>query len=124
MKWWMIYRFYNVVFFSFSDQVKQKEAEIGAKVQEISKLKADLNKVQNSMKKNNVLNLEVEAYEKSLKEISEKLESQVKQLTEAREENEKHKSTIQSLQNDVQRLNNELELEKQNSNGKSDLNFE
>lgn len=93
-------------------------------MQEISKLKADLNKVQNSIKKNNVLNLEVEAYEKSLKEISEKLESQVKQYTEAREENEKHKLTIQLLQNDVQRLNNELELEKQNSNGKSDLRFE
>lgn len=73
------------------------------------------------MKKNNVLNLEVEAYEKSLKEISEKLESQVKQLTEAREENEKHMLTIQSLRNDVNRLNNELELEKQHSNGKSEL---
>lgn len=109
-----------MVFFPrFQDQVKQKDAEIGTKVQEIAKLKADLNKMQNSMKKNSVLNLEVEAYEKSLTEISEKLESQVKQLTEARDENEKQKQTIQSLNTDIQKLNNELELERQNSNGKS-----
>lgn len=108
-----------VVSFFSPDQVKQKEAEIGAKVQEIAKLKADLSKRQNSMKKTNVLSLEVEASEKSLKEISEKLEAQAKQLCEARNENETHKSTIQTLQNAVQRLNNELELEKQNSNGKS-----
>ena len=42
----------------------------------------ELNKVRASFKKNNVLNLEMEASEKSLKEISQKLESRNVQLTE------------------------------------------
>lgn len=102
----------------FTDQVKQKEAEVASKLEEIAKLKCDLNKIQNSMKKNNVLSLEVEAYEKSLKELSDKLDSHVKQLSEVKAENEKHISTIQSLNADIVKLKSELELEKQNSTGK------
>lgn len=69
------------------------------------------------MKKSNVLSLEVEAYEKSLKELSEKLDSHVKQLTEAKNENEKLTEIIQTLRNDILKLKNELDLEKQNSTG-------
>lgn len=89
-----------------------------AKVEEMSKLKTELNKLKSSMKKSNVLSLEVEAYEKSLKDMAEKLEANVKQLAEVRNEKEQHEATIQALKADILKLNNELELEKQNSNGK------
>lgn len=49
--------------------------EIATKATEIKNQKSELNKIKASMKKNNVLNLEVEAYEKSLKESSQKLET-------------------------------------------------
>lgn len=70
------------------------------------------------MKKHNVLNLEVEAYEKSLKELSLKLESNVKQLTDAKDQNRTNEEAIQTLNTEIQTITNQLELEKQNSNGK------
>lgn len=73
------------------------------------------------MKKSNVLNLEVEAYEKSLTEVSLKYDATVKQLAEAKNELEEHQATIQKLTTEVQTLANQLELEKQNSNGWSTL---
>lgn len=75
------------------------------------------------MKKNNVLNLEVEAYEKSLKEMSQKYDSTVKQLSEAKIEIDGHQITIKSLNTEIQTLNNQIELEKQNSNGKYSFKF-
>lgn len=69
------------------------------------------------MKKSNVLNLEVEAYEKSLTEVSLKYDATVKQLAEAKNEIESHQATIQKLTTEIQTLTNQLELEKQNSSG-------
>lgn len=48
----------------------------------MKKLKVELQKLQSSMKKTSVLNLEVEAYEKSLKEMNQKLETNSKQMTD------------------------------------------
>ena len=70
------------------------------------------------MKKSNVLNLEVEAYEKSLTEVSLKYDTTVKQLAEAKNTIESHQTTIQKLTTEIQTLTNQLELEKQNSSGK------
>lgn len=69
------------------------------------------------MKKTSVLNLEVEAYEKSLKEMSQKHDSIVKQLSDAKSEIGSHQNPIKKLNMEIQTLNNHLELEKQNSNG-------
>lgn len=69
------------------------------------------------MKKSNVLNLEVEAYEKSLTEVSLKYDTTMKQLSEAKIEIERHQATIQKLTTEIQTLTNQLELEKQNSSG-------
>lgn len=62
--------------------MKARKAELDSKMDEEKKLKSELNKIKSSVKKNNVLNLEMEAYEKSLKEISQKLESKNLQLAE------------------------------------------
>lgn len=106
-------------FLIYLDTVKQKDAEIQKKLEEITKFKADINKMQSSMKKHSVLNLEVEAYEKSLKEISTKLETSTKQLNEAKNLNHQMEESIQGLNNDILGLKNQLDLEKQNSNGLS-----
>lgn len=117
--------FFNRIFslcFS-SDVVKQKENEIAQKAEEVSKIKAEMNKLKATMKKSSVLNLEVEAYEKSLTEVSLKYDTTVKQLSEAKTEIETHQAAIKKLNNDVQTLTNELELEKQNSSGKFSCDF-
>lgn len=59
----------------FPDEIKAKETEIKNHKTEINKIKA-------SVKKNNVLNLEMDAYEKSLKESSQKLEVKTLRVTE------------------------------------------
>lgn len=69
------------------------------------------------MKKSSVLNLEVEAYEKSLTEMSQKYESNLRQLSEAKTEIETHQNTIKQLNTEIQSLTHQLEIEKQNSNG-------
>lgn len=97
--------------------MKQKDAEIQKKLDEITKLKAEMNKMQSSMKKHSVLNLEVEAYEKSLKEVSTKLETSTKQLNEAKNQSHQLEESMQGLNNDILALNIQLDLEKQNSNG-------
>lgn len=97
--------------------MKLKDAEIQQKLDEIAKLKGDIGKMQSSMKKHSVLNLEVEAYEKSLQEMSTKLESSTKQLTDAKNENRQLDQSMQPLNTEIQTLQNQLELEKQNSNG-------
>lgn len=97
--------------------MKLKDAEIQQKLDEIAKLKGDIGKMQSSMKKHSVLNLEVEAYEKSLQEMSTKLESSTKQLTDTKNENRQLDQSIQPLNTEIQTLQNQLELEKQNSNG-------
>lgn len=98
--------------------VKQKENEILQKTEEVAKIKAEMQKLKATMKKSSVLNLEVEAYEKSLTEVSLKYESTTKQLSEAKTEIESYQATIKKLNVDIQSLTNQLELEKQNSSGK------
>lgn len=111
------------IFFRLIGVIKQKDDEISQKAEEVQKIKNEMNKLRASMKKNNVLNLEVEAYEKSLTEMSQKYESTLKQLSEAKAENETNQNTIKKLTTEIQTLTNQLELEKQNSNGISFLNF-
>lgn len=64
--------------------LETKEAESSLRNEQVSKLKAEMGKLRASMKKSNVLNLEVEAYEKSSKEMIQKLETKVVQLAEVR----------------------------------------
>lgn len=71
-------------FFLITDEIQQKSTEIESKSSEIVSLKNELSKLKTSMKKNNVLNLEVEAYEKSSKEMALKLETKVMQLAEVK----------------------------------------
>lgn len=59
------------------DDVKAKDAEL-------KNQKAEINKIKSSAKKNSVLSLEMEAYEKSLKDVSQKLESKSLRVTEVR----------------------------------------
>lgn len=101
------------------DVAKQKDAEIQRKLDEIAKLKADITKMQSSMKKHSVLNLEVEAYEKSLKEMSAKLETSTKQLADAKNQNHDLEVAMQGLNTEIQTLTSQLDLEKQNSTGLS-----
>lgn len=109
--------------FLFTDVVKQKENEILQKTEEVAKIKAEMQKLKATMKKSSVLNLEVEAYEKSLTEVSLKYESTMKQLSEAKTEIDSYQATIKKLNADIQSLTNQLELEKQNSSGNFQNNF-
>lgn len=92
--------------------------EITQKSEEVAKITSEMNKLKASMKKSSVLNLEVEAYEKSLKEMSQKYETTLKQLSDAKNEIENHETSIKGLTTDIQTLKNQLDLEKQNSSGK------
>lgn len=107
----------------FSDVVKQKENEVLQKTEEVAKIKTEMQKLKATMKKSSVLNLEVEAYEKSLTEVSLKYESTMKQVSEAKMEIETHQATIKKLNAEIQSLTNQLELEKQNLSGNFQNNF-
>lgn len=69
-------------YFVFSELLAASEAESMSRNEHVAKLRADLSKLRASMKKSNVLNLEMEAYEKSSKEMTQKLETKVVQLAE------------------------------------------
>lgn len=71
-------------FFEFIGLLEAKDGESSSRNEQVSKLKAELGKTRASMKKSNVLNLEMEAYEKSSKEMTQKLENKVVQLAEVR----------------------------------------
>lgn len=68
------------------DQLKSnlltKESELDSQKDEIKKLQNDLTKIKTTAKKSEILNLEMEAYEKSLKDVSQKLEIKVNQNRE------------------------------------------
>lgn len=95
-----------------------------------------MGKLRASMKKSNVLNLEMEAYEKSSKEMTQKLETKVVQLAEVNgtgahkllagnwisfvsfqmeAANMSKEATIKSLRNEIKQLNKLLETEKQSA---------
>lgn len=59
---------YFQCFFSFLEKLQSQE-------EELSKVSGELKKVKSSVKKNNVMNLEMEAQEKTLIDISQKLEA-------------------------------------------------
>lgn len=66
----------------FPDEINRKEEEIAAKSEAVASLKSELGKLKASSKKSSVLNLEMEAYEKSSKEMAQKLETKIMQLAE------------------------------------------
>lgn len=96
---------------TISDENTGKAAEIKAQ-------KAELNKIKASMKKNNVLNLEMEAYEKSLKEVSQKLETQTMRVTELESSTKSLENTVDAQKNQIRILEESLKSEKQHSVGK------
>lgn len=126
-------------FFEFIELLGAKEAESSSQNDQVSKLKAELGKLRASMKKSNVLNLEMEAYEKSSKEMTQKLEAKVVQLAEVNgvyacnghrmikskvelifsfqmeAANMSKEATIKSLRNEIKQLNELLETEKQSA---------
>lgn len=71
-----------LIWILFLDELKLKENIMVLKMEQISKLTSELNKIRSSIKKSSVLNLEVEAYEKSSKEIAQKLATKAMQLIE------------------------------------------
>lgn len=81
---WRPKEYVRLHLFVFLDLLQAKEAELTSRNEQVSKLKADLVKLRASMKKSNVLNLEMEAYEKSSKEMTQKLEAKVVQLAEVK----------------------------------------
>lgn len=66
----------------FSDEISTKDKEIAAQKDEVIKLNTELTRVKASMKSANVLNLEMEAYEKSLNEVSQKLDAKLAEITD------------------------------------------
>lgn len=68
--------------YSKTDDLKTKTAKNITLTEEQTKLQADLTKLKASVKNSNVLNLEMEVYEKSLNEVSAKLETKNTEISE------------------------------------------
>lgn len=76
------YSLISFLIFIILDEITLKDKEIQTLKDAENKLKQELSKVKSSMKNKNVLDLEMEAYEKSLKDISQKLEDKNTQISE------------------------------------------
>ncbi len=72
----------NLFFFSFSDVMAAKDKEINSLKELEKSLRAEQSKIKVSLKQTNVLSLEMDAYEKSLKETTQKLEAMNVQTVE------------------------------------------
>lgn len=68
----------------FLDELNAKDKNLNSLKERENSLKTELTKIKTSLKQTNVLNLEMDVYEKSLKETTQKLETKNLLVTEVR----------------------------------------
>ncbi|KAL5282672.1 GCC2 family protein [Megaselia abdita] len=89
--------------------------ELDSKLKEIDKQKIELQKLNAAKKQSNVLSLEVEAYEKSLNEVSGRLSEKNSIVESLQNCIEKKDEQIQSLNKEIQHLVENIDGEKKHS---------
>lgn len=72
----------KIIIFIVSDEIADRDREITALKNESAQLSGDVARLKTSMKSTNVLNLEMDAYEKSLNEVSLKLETKMGEIAD------------------------------------------
>lgn len=96
----------------------EKEAlkiQLESKIKEFEFQKIELHKLKAAKKQSNVLSLELEAYEKSLNDVSEKLAVKNKFVKYLESSNETKDDKIQSLNTEIKLLEENLECEKKHA---------
>lgn len=110
-------------------EIKEKDEEIERLkgIDEISNLKKEINELNEALKakdkmlekktvkKTTLVDLEIEAYEKTLEEINKKLEAKKKQVTELEDTISVQSETINSLKKEISALEENLTSEKEHS---------
>ncbi|XP_055607968.1 GRIP and coiled-coil domain-containing protein 2-like [Uranotaenia lowii] len=95
--------------------LKAKEKQFTDELESQKELKAELEKLRLAAKKANVLNLEMEAYEKSLAELNRKLEAKKEQVKELEGNLEAQEGTTKSLKSQIALLEQSLSGERSHS---------
>lgn len=95
--------------------LKNKEKELTDEMETQKHLRSEIDKLKLAVKKTNVLSLEMEAYEKSLTDINNKLEIKRTQCAELEQTIEAQNDTVNSLKNQIKFLDSELNAEKLHS---------
>lgn len=95
--------------------LKVKEKQLGDELEAQKELKAEVERSRLVVKKANVLNLEMEAYEKSLAELNNKLEIKKTQVKELEGTLEAQEGTIKSLKSQIALLEQSLSAERVHS---------
>lgn len=106
----------KLILFSFpTESIQSKEDELKSEKENSNILKSELEKTKATAKKTNVLSLEMDAYEKSLNETSQKLESKKIIINELESTIKSHEDAMISLKNQIKLLEEGLESEKLHS---------
>ncbi|XP_037049807.1 GRIP and coiled-coil domain-containing protein 2 [Bradysia coprophila] len=107
---------------SLENELIKLKGEVNAKDKEINSLKevekslrAEQTKIKMSLKQTNVLSLEMDAYEKSLNEATQKLETMNVQTVELKSTISSHENSIETLKSQIKFLEENLESERQHS---------
>lgn len=95
--------------------LKAKEKQLADELEAQKELKAEVERSRLAAKKANVLNLEMEAYEKSLAELNKKLEAKKDQVIEMEGTLEVQDGTIKSLKSQITLLDQSLASERSHS---------
>ncbi|KAL9697281.1 hypothetical protein quinque_000722 [Culex quinquefasciatus] len=95
--------------------LKAKEKQLTDELEAQKELKAEVERSRLAAKKANVLNLEMEAYEKSLAELNKKLEAKKDQVKELESTMEVQEGTIKSLKSQIALLDQSLASERSHS---------
>ncbi|KAL1386083.1 hypothetical protein pipiens_012867 [Culex pipiens pipiens] len=95
--------------------LKAKEKQLTDELEAQKELKAEVERSRLAAKKANVLNLEMEAYEKSLAELNKKLEAKKDQVKELESTMEVQEGTVKSLKSQIALLEQSLASERSHS---------
>lgn len=100
---------------SLKTELAKKSEELGAMKTQCDKLKSEIERKKSAEKQSSVLNLEIEAYEKSLNDATHKLEKSKITIQELKEEAESKEATIKALNAQIKFLEENIESEKMHS---------
>lgn len=96
-------------------EIDSLKNQLETKSKEFDTQKLELQKLQIAKKQSNVLSLEVEAYEKSLNDVSEKLSEKINSIKELESSIETKDYKIESLKKEIELLEQNLDGEKKHS---------
>lgn len=105
----IFHKIFNIYFFFFDVvTLETKESALKQASDKIEQLQTELNKAKAALKKTNVLSLEMESYEKSLAEVSKKLDEKKAQVTELEATIKTQNETANAFKDQIRELEVEL----------------